>query len=272
MAAVADRHPWPRHRRVRGGAGARAAVPAGRRRGHPGPGPAVGCAGAQPPGGVAPQGRGGADADRARPARRGGPQHLGHQRPGQHGAAPDGPPARPGPHGADHHQRGQQAGPGRAALGTGRAARGGRERPPGADSRAGAAGRPGRYRRRRRARRPHRGKRPASPAGSGRRPGRLPDRPGGPDQQRPPLRRDERHHPHRLPGRNPDGRGRRRRRPAVAWPAWRPASGHGQRHRRHDRTGGRAWRHASGRPRPEGGFTVRARLPLPGPSQDEGDR
>ena len=84
--------------------------------------------------------------------------------------------------------------------------------------------------------------------------------------------RDERHHPHHLPGRNPDGRGRRRRRPAVAWPAWRPASGHGQRHRRHHPTGGRAWRHASRRPPARGGFTVRAPLPLHGPSQDEGDR
>ena len=85
--------PRPRHRRVRGGAGGLAAVPAGRRRGHPGTGPAYGGARAQPPGGAAPPGRRGTDAHRAGSARRGGAQHLGHQRPGQHRAAPDGPPA-----------------------------------------------------------------------------------------------------------------------------------------------------------------------------------
>ncbi len=78
----------------------------------------------------------GTDADRAGPARRGGAQHLGHQRPGQHRAAPDGPPARPGPLRLDHHQRGQRAGPGRAALGAGRAARGGRGALPGHRPRA----------------------------------------------------------------------------------------------------------------------------------------
>ena len=60
--------------------------------------------------------------------------------------------------------------------------------------------RPGRYRGRRRAGRPGRGKRSAGPAAGGRGPGCLPDRPGGPDQQRPALRRHDRHHPHRLPG------------------------------------------------------------------------
>ena len=50
--------------------------------------------------------------------------------------------------------------------------------------------------------------------------------------------------------------------------ASRPAPRHRQRHRRHDRAGGRARRHASGRPRPGGGFAVQARLPLPGLSRD----
>jgi len=47
----------------------------------------------------------------------GRPQHLGHQRAGQHGPALDGLPAGACPFGAVDHQRGEQAGPGRAALG-----------------------------------------------------------------------------------------------------------------------------------------------------------
>ena len=135
----------------------------------------------------------------------------------------------------------------------------------------GAAGRAGRYRGRRRAGRPGGGKRSAGPAASGRRPGCLPDRPGGADQQRPPLRRHQRHRPHRLPGGHPGARRPRRRRPA-AWPASRSGPWHGQRHRWHDRTGGRARRHASGLPRPGGGFAVHARLPLHGLRHGGGDR
>ena len=57
------------------------------------------------------------------PARRGGAQHLGDQRAGQHRAAPDGPPARTGPRSAHRHPRGEQAGLGelRSVLGVLRA-------------------------------------------------------------------------------------------------------------------------------------------------------
>ena len=95
----------------------------------------------------------------------------------------------------------------------------------------------------------------AGAAAGGRRPGRVPDRAGGPDQRRPPRRRG----PATVRiDREPDGlvveveRRRARRHPPRG----------GQRHPRHAGTGGLARWHGDARTGQRGGFLLRADLPL----------
>ena len=110
--ALADRPVGAPLDRVRARAGGRADVLAVRRRADPQQEPACRRAAAEPGGGAPQASQPGADEDGQGPARCGGAQHLGHQRPGEHGAAPDGPPAGTRQVGPDDHQRREQAGTG----------------------------------------------------------------------------------------------------------------------------------------------------------------
>src|SRR5580693_1094360 len=155
-----------------------------RGRGDPVPGRADGRDQSWPSDRPAPPPKRGAAAGRQGPARRDRPQHLTHQRPGQHGARPHGQPARTGARGAERDQvgvKGSTRGAPHDADGT---APRRRRRPPLARPRARPPSRahrahPGRWSHRR-----GRGHRTGAAVAHRRASGRVPHHPGVADQRR----------------------------------------------------------------------------------------
>lgn len=205
-------------------------------------------------------------ADRPGTARHGRAQHRHHRHPGRGGI-----PRHPDPTGrgrrsvASHrnHQQGDPVGPsahpGCTAPDRHSCGRLGPDTP---RTRPGP-GRPGQ------AGRGHRGRgsprrpathRAAAPTADGHRPVGLPYRPGGVDQRGPPCGHRAVQGEHRSRGRGAVGGGRRRRAGRH-----RDRPGPRFRHRRHAGTSRPPARRLSVGPRPEGGFRVAARLPLPEP-------